>query len=52
LREKLRLRTLEISVLRKMCGAKKDGAVSEWRILHNEEIDDLYYLPKVFRAIK
>jgi hypothetical protein len=43
---------LEIRVLGKVCGAKRDEAVSEWRRLHNEEIYDLYSLPKVFRVIK
>jgi hypothetical protein len=42
---------LEISVLKK-CGAKKDEAVSKWRRLHNEEIYDLFFLPKEFRASK
>jgi len=52
LREKHRLKTLEISVLRKMCGAKREEAISEWRRLHNEKSYDLYPLPKVFRLIK
>ena len=52
LREKLRLRMLEISVLRKVYGAKRAEAISEWRRLHNEEIYDLYSIPKVFRVIK
>jgi len=42
----------EISVLRKVCGAKRDEAICERRRLHNEEIYDLYSLPKLFRVIK
>jgi hypothetical protein len=38
----------ENRVLRKIFGAKRDEVTGEWRRLHNEELDDLYYLPILF----
>jgi hypothetical protein len=47
LREELRLR-----VLRRIFGSKRDEVTGEWRKLHNEEPNDLYYSPNIFRVIK
>jgi len=34
---------LENRVLRRIIGLKKDEVTGEWRKLHNEELNDLYY---------
>jgi len=47
LREERRLRVFENRVLR-IFGAKRDEVTGEWRKLHNEELNDLYSLPKLF----
>jgi len=39
-------------VLRKIFGPKRDDVTGEWRRLHNEELNDLYYLPNIVRIIK
>ena len=52
LREGCRLRTFENRVLRRMFGHKRDEVTGEWRKLHNEELNDLYYSPNIFRVIK
>jgi hypothetical protein len=44
LREKRRLRVFENRVLRKVFGPKRDEVTGEWRKLHNEELNDLYFL--------
>jgi hypothetical protein len=38
-------------VLRRIFGPKRDEVTGEWRILHNEELNDLHSA-KVFWAIK
>jgi len=43
LREERRLRVFEHSVLRRIFGSKRDEVTREWRKLHNEEMDDLYW---------
>jgi len=43
LSEEHRLRMLENRVLRRIIGLKKDEVTGEWRKLHNEELNDLYY---------
>jgi hypothetical protein len=54
LREKRRLRVFENRVLRRVrvFGPKRDEVTGEWRKLHNEELDDLYFLPNIVLVIK
>ena len=52
LREKCRLRVFENRVLRRIFGPKRDEVTGEWRKLHNEELNDLYCSPNIFRVIK
>jgi hypothetical protein len=33
-------------------GAKRDEVIGEWRKLHNEELNDLYFSPNIVRMIK
>ena len=42
----------ENRVLRRIFGHKRDGVTGEWRKLHNEEFDDLYFSPNIVRVIK
>jgi hypothetical protein len=43
LREKRRLRVFGNRVLRRIFGPKREDVTGEWRKLHNEELNDLYY---------
>jgi hypothetical protein len=52
LREELRLRVSENRVLRRTFVPKRDKVTAELRKLHNEELNDLYSLPYIIRAIK
>ena len=47
-----RLREFENRVLRRVFGPKRDEVTAEWRKLHNEELIDLYFLPKIVRMVK
>ena len=51
-REERRLRVFEIRVLRRIFGPKRDEVIGEWRKLHNEELNDLYWSPSIVRVIK
>jgi hypothetical protein len=42
---------LENRVLRRVFGPKRDK-LTEWRKLHNEELNDLYSLPNIVRVVK
>ena len=52
LTEERRLRVFEKRVLRRIFGPKRDEITREWRKLHNEELNDLYYSPNIVRVIK
>jgi hypothetical protein len=43
---------LENRVLRRVFGPKRDEVTGEWRKLHNEELNDLYFSPNIVRVIK
>ena len=51
-KEERRLRVFENRVLRRVFGPKRDGVTEEWRMLHNEELNDLYSLPNIVRVVK
>ena len=38
--------------LRRIFGPKRDGVTGEWRKLHNEELNSLYFSPNIVRVIK
>jgi hypothetical protein len=52
LREERSLRVFENRVLRGIFGLKRDEVTGEWRKLHNEELNDLYFTLSVVRVIK
>jgi hypothetical protein len=39
-------------VLRRIFGPKRDEVTGEWRKLHSEELNDLYWSPNIVRVIK
>jgi hypothetical protein len=52
LREESRLTVFENSVLRRIFGPKREEVTRKWRKLHNEELNDLYSSPTLFRMMK
>ena len=38
--------------LRRIFGSRRDKVTGDWRILHNEELNDLYSSPNIARVIK
>jgi hypothetical protein len=52
LREECGLRVLENRVLRRIFGRNRDEVTGEWRKLHNEKINDLYFSRNIVRVIK
>jgi hypothetical protein len=49
--EGLRLRVFESRVLRRIFGLKTDEVTREWKKVHNDEFNDMYYSPKILRMI-
>jgi hypothetical protein len=39
-------------MLRRIFEPKRDAVTGEWKILHNEELNDLYSSPNIIRVIK
>ena len=52
MKEERRLRVFENRVLRVIFGPKRDDMTREWRKLHHEELNDLYFSPNIVRVIK
>jgi len=52
LREERKLRVFENMVLRRKFGPRRDEVTGEWRRLHIEELNDLYFSPDILRVIK
>jgi len=52
LREERKQRVFENRELRRIFGPRRDEVTGEWRRLHNEELNDLYYSPNIVRVIK
>ena len=51
-REERKLRVFENMVLRRIFGPTRDEVTGEWRRLHNEELNGLYFSPNIVRGIK
>ena len=52
LREERKLKLFENMVLRRIFGPRRDEVMGEWRRLHNEELNDMYFAPNIVRVIK
>jgi hypothetical protein len=52
LREERRLTVFENRVLRRVFGPKREEVTGEWGMLHNEELNDRYFLPNIVRVAK
>ena len=50
--EERKLKVFENMILRGIFGLTRDEVTGEWRILHNEELNDLYSSPNIVRVIK
>jgi len=51
LREERRLRVFENRAWRRIFGPKRDEVTGEWRKLHNEELNDLYFSRSIVGVI-
>ena len=45
------MRVFENRVLRRIFGPTRDEVTEEWRKLHNDEVNDLYFSPIIVRGI-
>jgi hypothetical protein len=52
LKEECRLRVFENRVLRRIFEPKRKEVTGEWRKLHNNELNGLYFPPNIVRVIK
>ena len=52
IREERKLRLFEYRVLRRIFRPKRDEVTGQWRKLHKEELNDLYFSLSIFRVIK
>ena len=52
MREEHKQRVFENRVLRRIFGHKRDKVTGDWRKIHNEELNDLYYSTNIIRMIK
>jgi len=52
LRKECRLRVFENRALRRIYGPKGDKVTGEWRKLHNELLNELYFPPNIIWVIK
>jgi hypothetical protein len=52
MREEHRLRAFENRVLRIIFRPKRDEIRGEWRKLHNDDLNHVYFSPNIVRAIK
>jgi len=52
LKEERSLRVFEYRVLRRIIEPKRNEVTWDWRKLHNEELNDLYWSPNIVLAIK
>ena len=52
LREERRLKVSENRVLRTILGPKRGEVTGEWRKLHNEELNELYFSSSILRVVK
>jgi len=51
MKEERRLRMFENRVLRRIFGPERDEVTREWRKLHNEELNGLYFSPTTIWVI-
>ena len=52
MREERRLKVFENRVPRRIFGPRRGEVTGEWRKLHKEDLNDLYYSPNIFRVIE
>jgi hypothetical protein len=52
LEDEHRLRVFENRVSRRIFGPKRDEIKGEWRKIHNEELNNLYSSPNIFRVMQ